>query len=111
VWATGVVFLSLLTQRYPFFVGEDDLTNLCQVAAIVGGRRLREAMEECDRVVRLPGFVSDEGIKLADLVLALNPVAREIRTSAAIDLLERMLEPSPRRRILARDALKHPFFQ
>jgi cell division control protein 7 len=112
VWAAGVIFLSLLTQRYPFFVGEDDLTNLCQVATIVGGRRLQEAMAECDRVVRLPRFVPEEALKLGDLVLALNPIGREGRTcAAAIGLLERMLEPSPSRRILARDGLTHPFLR
>jgi cell division control protein 7 len=32
VWSAGVIFLSILTRRYPLFVLHDDVTNLCQIA-------------------------------------------------------------------------------
>jgi cell division control protein 7 len=111
IWSAGVLFLSILTQRYPFFVGENDLTNLCEIAVIFGARRVREAMLECDRMVRFPTSIAEEGMALVDLVAALNPTIREKGiNSSACDLLGQMLDPCPTTRITAEQALAHGFF-
>ncbi|XP_069497878.1 cell division cycle 7-related protein kinase isoform X2 [Ambystoma mexicanum] len=38
VWSAGIIFLSLLSGRYPFFKASDDLTALAQIMTILGSR-------------------------------------------------------------------------
>ena len=108
VWSAGVVFLSILTQRYPFFKSPDDLTSLCEIGVLVGTERLHQAAQECGRKVRFPE--ETRGYKMIDLCARLNPSIDEMQIDqSAFDLLERMLEPVPSHRISAADALHHPF--
>jgi cell division control protein 7 len=112
IWSAGVILLSILTQRYPFFLGKDDLTNLCQIAAVVGGRRLREGLLDCERVVKFPKAVPEEAVGFHRLISALNPTIREkVKSSTAEELLELMLDPSLRTRVTAEQTLKHAFFR
>ena len=112
VWSVGVIFLSLLTQRYPFFCGKTDAQNLCQIAAILGSRSLVAAAAELGLKVQFPSWVSESGVNWQDLVLGLNPTHRDKYVDDnAYDLLSRLLDPSPKRRITAAEALAHPFLQ
>ena len=45
VWSAGVIFLCLLSGRYPFFRAHDDLSALAQIIALMGSR-------ECKRTAR-----------------------------------------------------------
>lgn len=45
VWSAGVIFLCLLSGRYPFFRASDDLSALAQVVALMG-------TAECTRVAK-----------------------------------------------------------
>jgi cell division control protein 7 len=111
IWGVGVIFLSFITQRYPFFVAEDDLTALCQIAAIFGSDKVQQAAAECGRRIRFPKWVPTRGMQMTDLVLILNPTLKDkTLNSDAFDLLTKMLELSPSKRITAKDALLHPFF-
>lgn len=38
MWSAGIIFLSLLSGRYPFFKASDDLTALAQIMTILGTR-------------------------------------------------------------------------
>jgi cell division control protein 7 len=109
IWSAGVVLLSLLSQRYPFFKSPDDLTSLVEVSSIVGTERLREAARECGRRVKFP--VENDGMDLKDLCSRVNHYIDELGVDDSVfDLLAKMMEPVPSKRISARDALQHPFF-
>lgn len=43
MWSAGVVFLSLLSARYPFFKASDDLTALAQIMTIRGSKETVQA--------------------------------------------------------------------
>lgn len=102
--------MCLVLQRYPMFTGATDLENLCQIAAVLGADRVVDASRECGKVVRFPEWVPRKGVKLSDFTAALNPTRKDkVIDDSAYDLLDKMLEPYPGRRITAREALAHPF--
>ena len=110
IWSAGVVLLSILTQRYPFFKSPDDLTSLCEISTIIGTEKLHLAARECGRRLRFPSEL--KGYNLKDLIFRLNPSIDEMNINESVfHLLEKMLEPIPRLRISAQDALLHPFFE
>lgn len=43
IWSAGVIFLSLLSGRYPFFKADDDMTALAQIISIVGTMEMKAA--------------------------------------------------------------------
>jgi len=43
VWSAGVILLSLLSGRYPFFKANDDLIALTQIMSIRGSRETIQA--------------------------------------------------------------------
>jgi cell division control protein 7 len=43
IWSAGVIFLSLLTRRYPFFQASDDMTALAQIISVMGSNEVQKA--------------------------------------------------------------------
>lgn len=43
MWSAGIIFLSLLSGRYPFYKASDDLTALAQIMTIRGSRETIQA--------------------------------------------------------------------
>lgn len=130
IWASGVIFLSLLSMRYPFFRAADDLTSLCQIITLLGSdaiisaakfigkqvtlskevvgwdfevmcRRLRES----SHISRCSRCEENSAVEGNNKACALQPF-----DSFAFDLLSRCLDPNPYCRVTAEEALKHDFF-
>ncbi|XP_078479027.1 LOW QUALITY PROTEIN: cell division cycle 7-related protein kinase, partial [Lampetra planeri] len=51
VWSAGVILLSLLSGRYPFFKASDDLTALTQIMTIRGSRETIQAAKTFGKAV------------------------------------------------------------
>jgi cell division control protein 7 len=110
IWSAGVILLSVITQRYPFFTSGDDLTSLVEVSIVLGTDRLRDAARECRRSVRFPS--ESAGVDLLELCQKTNPYIDEMSLDLEVfDLLKKMLEPVPSKRIAAAEALSHPFLK
>lgn len=45
IWSAGVIFLSLLSGRYPFFRAQDDLTALAEIITVVGSTPVQLAAD------------------------------------------------------------------
>ena len=43
VWSAGVIFLSLLSGRYPFFKADDDMSALAQIISVIGSQEMKYA--------------------------------------------------------------------
>ncbi len=43
VWSAGVIFLSLMSGRYPFFKADDDLSALAQIVSVIGSEEMISA--------------------------------------------------------------------
>lgn len=109
IWSAGIIFLSLLSKRQPFLSGKDDLTDLYEISCIVGRKRIQFEALMCGRFLALPDN-GQESIPLKEIVEKLNPFINEMNVpDSAFDLLERMLEPSPFKRISAKRCLQHPY--
>ncbi|XP_071949250.1 cell division cycle 7-related protein kinase-like [Antedon mediterranea] len=51
IWSAGVIFLSLLSGRYPFFRAQDDMVYLAQIISIMGTDKMKEAATSCGKTI------------------------------------------------------------
>ncbi|KAL8943260.1 MAG: hypothetical protein Q9216_001171 [Gyalolechia sp. 2 TL-2023] len=117
VWSVGVILLTILCQRFPFFNSADDVDALIEIASIFGQKRMKACallhgtIFECS----LP-TVGDKGFLLKQIVQwsvsAVRPDEREEidpEIMECINFLDLCLELDPRKRISARRALSTDF--
>lgn len=110
IWSAGVILLTLLTRRYPFFQSSDDFDAIVEIASIFGNEEMAQAARFYGRrwQCNLPSISTDH-IGWSVLCARLNPAfAPEIPTEC-FDLLRECLCLNSEKRISARSALKHPF--
>lgn len=112
LWSVGVIFLCLLTRRYPFFNSPDDQDALIEIAMVIGSASLHRSAAMCGRIWRynVPA-VPDEHAGFRKLVREFNPELFPQLDEHAFDLLEKLLCYDWFERITAANALKHPFIQ
>ncbi|GBP78852.1 Cell division cycle 7-related protein kinase [Eumeta japonica] len=147
MWACGVILLSVLSGRYPFFRAPDDASAAAEVVSLLGtdvmaraaralGRRLVTSAPRrgfclrrlCARLRSPPPPPTYSAIPVSACrhcaLPQLECVCRDDRRQAeriedglrwagypdaAFALAARLLDPDPRTRITAADALAHPF--
>ncbi|KAL9031213.1 MAG: hypothetical protein Q9196_000749 [Gyalolechia fulgens] len=117
VWSAGVILLTILCQRFPFFNSADDVDALIEIASIFGQKRMKACallhgtIFECS----LP-TVGEKGFLLKQIVQwsvsAVRPDEREEidpEVMECINFLDLCLELDPRKRLSARRALASGF--
>ena len=113
----GVILLTVLAQRFPFFNSADDVEAMIEIATIFGQKKMKQcaalhgAVFECT----LP-TVGQGGFSLGHIVEWSTSVTRPAEGVAlaadvkkTVKFLELCLELDPRRRISARTALASDF--
>ncbi|KAH7832083.1 Cyclin-dependent kinase 7 [Monocercomonoides exilis] len=100
MWSAGCIMAEMM-QRAPLFVGKDEIDQLSKIFFVLGTPK----KEEWPGVGSLPSFVKFTPREPMPLQ-AIFPAASE----DAIDLLSQLLKLDPRKRITAREALKHRYF-
>lgn len=110
VWSAGVILLTLLARRYPFFQSNDDSDAILEIAAIFGNAELEAAARAYHRSWRTNvASVPPAHLTFRRLVRRLAPETFE-ELPEAFDLLERLLKLVVTERCSAHEALQHPFF-
>lgn len=118
MWAAGVVLLTLLTRRSPFFNSLDDADALIEIATIFGKSKLQAC-------ALLHGAVFETSIPtLPNHAVALPMIIKYYGDNRrrqndgftqeellAIDLIKRCMEIDFRKRYSAKEALQHEFFR
>lgn len=121
VWSAGVILLTLLSERFPFFHSADDIDALLELTSIFGRKKMRDTALLHGQAfeTNIPSY-SDHGHSFEKIVAwsterkhrdaqgnrtdELKPEEKE-----AISFMEKCFEMNPYKRITAKDALAHPF--
>ncbi len=117
VWSVGVVLLTILSRRFPFFNSADDVEAMVEIATIFGTKRMRAAgqLHGCMFETSIP-TIGQTGFSLEKIIMwstcrsdTDEPLSGEEKL--ALEFLNRCLELDPARRISADEALEHSFLQ
>ncbi|KAK9355412.1 kinase-like domain-containing protein [Lipomyces doorenjongii] len=124
MWSAGVILLSFMSKRFPFFNSADDIDAMIEIASIFG----KPKISACARLhgsifdTNIP-TVPDRGFKLEDIVdwavtgtdideteaSTRSLVIEDPEKDLVFDFLTKCLEVDFRKRISAQDALRHQF--
>ncbi|KAG2223662.1 hypothetical protein INT45_007240, partial [Circinella minor] len=113
VWSAGVILLSVITGRYPFFLAGDDADAIVELASVFGFDSISELAEakKLSIVTNLP--LTHKRPPLEVLCKMLNEETIKSWSDhdykEAISLLKMCLKVDSSERITAEEALKHPF--
>ncbi|KAI1826382.1 putative cell cycle protein kinase [Xylaria intraflava] len=122
IWSAGVILLTILCKRFPFFNSADDIEAMIEIATIFGSKRMKLAgqLHGCVFDTTIP-TISNQGFSLEKIMLwstcrsdgGKDSAASKVTQAEkeAIEFLSRCMELDPTRRISAREALRHPFLQ
>lgn len=112
MWSAGVILLTLLGRRFPFFNSADDVDAMIETASIFGTRRMKLAaslhgqkFETNIPTIGEKGYSWEKLVKWASCVEELTESEKQ-----ATRLLAGLMELDPRRRLSAKEALNHEFF-
>ena len=110
IWSAGVMFISIISGRYPFFRNAEDLISIGEIISLLGTKRVMRAAKKLQKCITC----SPEHHPPQDLRLTceqLRPADHPLHDipDSAFDLMDQLLDPNPFTRITAESALKHPF--
>ena len=127
IWSAGVILLSLLSSRYPFFRANDDMTALAQIISILGSQEVSDSAKTFGKHLVCSPATPMLDLKVLCTKLRAGPTARRSSRQSvsdkeniaiqswrnvpdsAYDLCKRLMDLNPKTRITAREALLHPF--
>ncbi|CAG9973320.1 unnamed protein product [Clonostachys byssicola] len=116
IWSAGVILLTILSKRFPFFNSADDVEAMIEIATIYGARRMKVAglLHGCVFDTTIP-TVGQQGFTLEKIILWSTCRGEDKPLTAdeklAVKFMERCMDLDPSRRITAEEALEHEFLR
>ncbi|OAA36420.1 serine/threonine protein kinase Hsk1 [Metarhizium rileyi] len=116
IWSAGVILLTILSKRFPFFNSADDVEAMIEIATIFGSKRMKAAglLHGCVFETNIP-TVGQQGFTMEKIILWSTcrtddkPLTPDEKL--AVRFLERCMDLDPSRRITAEQALEHEFLR
>lgn len=112
IWSTGVILLTFIGRRFPFFNSLDDVEAMVEIASIFGTRRMKAAallhgqiFETTIPTIGEKGYSWERIVVWSSCVDSLTASEKQ-----ATQLLSCLMELDPHKRLSAKQALAHPFF-
>ena len=111
IWSVGCIFAEMANGR-PLVAGTSEADQLDRIFRLLGTPQLADY----PAMVHLPEYANFVGGTEESPAVPYPPPARGLASlvptlpADGVDLLSRMLQYDPARRITAQDALEHPFF-
>lgn len=112
IWSVGVILLTLLGRRFPFFHSVDDVDALIEMASIVGQARMKrvaalhgQVFETTIPTIGERGYTWEKIVRWSSCVDELTGSEKQ-----GVRLLSRLMELDPDKRVSAKEALQHEFF-
>jgi cell division control protein 7 len=112
MWSVGVILLTLLGRRFPYFNSADDVDALIEMASIFGNRRMKAAAAMHGQIfeTNIP-TIGEKGHGWERLVIWSSCVEDLTESERqATRLLAGLMELDPSKRLSAKEALQHEFF-
>jgi cell division control protein 7 len=122
IWSAGVILLTILSRRFPFFNSADDVEAMVEIATIFGVRRMKQCAYLHGTVfeTNIP-TIGDRGFLLEKIILwstcrndggkGGSEIPLDSKEKLAVKFLERCFELDPNKRISAAEALEHDFLK
>jgi len=117
IWSVGVILLTILSRRFPFFNSADDVEAMIEIATIFGQKKMRLAgqLHGCMFETTIP-TIGTTGFSLERIILWSTCRSDSGETlndeeKLAVEFLNRCMELDPGRRISADEALEHEFLR
>ncbi|EKG07969.1 casein kinase II, alpha chain, putative [Trypanosoma cruzi] len=112
IWSVGCILAEMLFRIFPFFRGQNNEDQLYRILEVIGTEDLTRYARKYD--ISLPRFLFGNGGPFKRMkkpwYIFVNDQCESWCDVHAVDLLDKMLRLDHQERILAWDAMQHPFF-
>ena len=122
VWSCGIILLTFISKRFPFFHSADDIDAFIELCCIFGKKRMKEAALLHGQVLQtnIP-TISENGHGWEKIVLWCTGRSKKDPDTGVralgqeelevVEFMRCCLELDPRKRMTAEEALQHPFLE
>lgn len=118
VWSAGVILLTILSRRFPFFNSADDVEAMIEISTIFGSKKMKSSalLHGASFETNIP-TIGPSGFTFEKIIIwstcrvggADGKPTLTKDEKEAIEFLECCLDLDPHRRITANEALQHTF--
>ncbi|KAL2441491.1 Cell cycle serine/threonine-protein kinase hsk1 [Exophiala dermatitidis] len=116
IWSAGVILLTLLARRFPFFNSADDVDAMIEMASIFGRRKMQTVAAMHGQLFETNiETIGERGFTLDKIIIWASCREKEHDTlrageAQAVSFLQGLLELDCHKRLSAKEALQHEFF-